>query len=104
MISDPNPFGDRERLGILEHEATALCPVCADIDCLEHTPDAPTSAELAMRSAISEIRKAKDAAEVVAAARACLDAWDAEYNLPKRIQSALSNLSDAMARMDKIPF
>ena len=104
MISDPNPFGDRERLGILEHEVTALCWICGDIDCMTHTPDEPSPAELALRAATSEIQAAKDAAEVVAAARAVLDAWDIESNLPKRVQSALMKMSDAVARLDRIPF
>jgi hypothetical protein len=106
VTTDPNPFGDRERLGILEHEATAVCPVagCGDIDCMTHTPEQPSPAELALTDAVETIQKAKDAAEVVEAALRVLQAWDVDNNLPKRIQSALAHLDDAMARYQRIPF
>ena len=65
-------------------------------------PEATAAAERAMDLFAAEI--GKDAAEVVEAARQVLQAWDIELNLPKRIQSALRVLDDAMARYQKIPF
>jgi hypothetical protein len=88
----------RHRLGIEVDETTSICPVCADVDCMEHADNVEaTPGELAM----AEVRRM---APVVAAARSCLDAWDVSENVPPRIRMALSDLSDALAKMDQIPF
>lgn len=89
-----NPFGGRERLGIIENEATALC-WCGDVDCLTHADDP---------AAIEAERVHMDTAGVVLAARMCLDAWDVSETVPPRIHRALAELSDALAKLDKLPF
>jgi hypothetical protein len=97
VISDPNPFGDRERLGILEHEATAICGVCGDVDCLTHTDGRPSIAE----EALSQVQAD---ALVIAAAREVLDAWDVTLGTDRRMFNALSALSDSLAKRDGVPF
>lgn len=70
-------------------EVTAICPECADVDCPVHDT-APSEAERT--------------ATVIAQARCVLDAWDASEGIPPRLAVQLSQLSDAMAALDGLPF
>lgn len=80
---------------VIVDETTAICPVCHDVDCNLHADDA---------DALEAERVARDTAAVISSARACLDAWDASDAVPPRIRMALSDLSDALAKLERIPF
>jgi hypothetical protein len=80
-------------------ETIRVCPVCADVDCMEHDdhPEAQSPSEMALT-------EAQRMAPVIAASRIVLDAWDVSEGTPPRLRMALSDLSDALARFDRIPF
>jgi hypothetical protein len=83
--------------GLIIEESTSICPVCFDVDCRMHIEPEPSPAEVVMAEVMRQ-------APVIAAARACLAAWDASEDVPPRVRMALSDLSDALAKFDRLPF
>lgn len=79
-------------------EEIRVCPVCLDVDCTVHAGH--EEASVAERALEDSVR----AAAVVAAARFALSAWDVSEGTPRRLAAALSDLSDALAKYDNLPF
>jgi hypothetical protein len=89
---------ERRRRGDDSFETTRICPVCADVDCLEHADHVESSPGELMAA---EVRRM---APVLSVARATLNAWDVSENVPPRLIRALADLSDALAKYDDLPF
>ena len=89
-----NDSGRADYNGDFVPERIEVC-WCGDVSCPRHADDP---------AALEAERVAADTAGVVSAARAILDAFDAaDTTVPRRVSAAVMDLSDALARLDRLP-